>query len=250
MSKAGDGITQPDAFLRDLSWLTSQCHSWCPDAYAGWAQVASSRWLPPTSSRGYDRQYRGGIEWCCEEAPKSKTLPDDEISIPKSEQRIQRRLSDSSDTLKSSEIVLLVCLPIKSKALVQMRMWLGYASTIRLWILPRQALRPIHTIQAAAQLQISDCEDGMHWLYGCSRICNVGGYFSGTLVGGRMGDNMEFFREVLGLFLVFCLFYYYIVGIHAWRAVLRVHHVGMNSWDVCSWERHSHSDRTPCMCIM
>jgi len=48
----------------------------------------------------------------------------------------------------------------------------------------------------------------MHWLDGCSRICVVGGYFSGTLEGGRMGDNLEFSGEVLGLFLVFCLFYF------------------------------------------
>jgi len=34
----------------------------------------------------------------------------------------------------------------------------------------------------------------------------VGGYFPGTLEIGRMGDNLEFFGEVLGLFLVFCLY--------------------------------------------
>jgi len=55
----------------------------------------------------------------------------------------------------------------------------------------------------------------MHWLDGCLRICVVGGYFSGTLDGGRMGDNLEFFGDVLGIFLVFCLFYYYIIHIHA-----------------------------------
>ena len=43
----------------------------------------------------------------------------------------------------------------------------------------------------------------------------MGGYFSGTLEGGRIGDNLEFFVEVLGLFLVFCLRYYYIIPIHA-----------------------------------
>ena len=32
----------------------------------------------------------------------------------------------------------------------------------------------------------------------------MGGYFSGTLESGRMSDNLEFFGEVLGLFLVFC----------------------------------------------
>jgi hypothetical protein len=31
----------------------------------------------------------------------------------------------------------------------------------------------------------------------------------GTLQGGQMHDNLEFFREVLDLILVFCLFYYY-----------------------------------------
>jgi len=42
----------------------------------------------------------------------------------------------------------------------------------------------------------------------------VGGYFSGTLEGRWMGDNLEFFGDVLGLFLVFCLFYYFIGHIH------------------------------------
>jgi len=162
----------------------------------------------------------------------------------------KRGLSDSSDTLKLSETVLLVSLPITSKALMLMRMWLGYASTITLWILPLQALWPIGCVQEAAQLQISRCEDGMHWLDGCLRISVVGGYFSGTLEGGRMGDNLEFFGEVLCLFLVFRLFYYYIIHIHAWRAVLRVHDDGINRWDVYFWEWHSGSDRNPCMAIM
>jgi hypothetical protein len=55
----------------------------------------------------------------------------------------------------------------------------------------------------------------MHWLDGCSRICVVGVYFSGTLEGGRKGDNLEFFGEVLSLFLVFCLFHDYIIHNHA-----------------------------------
>jgi hypothetical protein len=94
-------------------------------------------------------------------------------------------------------------------------MWLGYTGTITLSILPLQALWPIGTVQVAAQLQISCCEDGTYWLDSCSRICVVGVYFSGTLEGGRKGDNLEFFGEVLSLFLVFCLFYYYIIHIHA-----------------------------------
>jgi len=43
----------------------------------------------------------------------------------------------------------------------------------------------------------------------------VGGYFPGTSDGGRMGDYLEFFGEVLGLILVFCLFDYYITHIDA-----------------------------------
>jgi len=55
----------------------------------------------------------------------------------------------------------------------------------------------------------------MHWLDGYSSICVVGGYFSGTLEGGWMGDYLDCFGQVLGLFLVFCLFYCYIIHIHA-----------------------------------
>jgi putative effector of murein hydrolase LrgA (UPF0299 family) len=56
----------------------------------------------------------------------------------------------------------------------------------------------------------------------------VGGYFSGTLAGGWIGDNLEICGEVLALVLVFCVFYYYIIHIHALRAVLRVHDVATN----------------------
>jgi hypothetical protein len=56
----------------------------------------------------------------------------------------------------------------------------------------------------------------------------VGGYFSGTLEGGLMGDNLEFFGEVLGRFLVFCLLYYYFVQIDAQHAEWRIHNIGMN----------------------
>jgi len=94
------------------------------------------------------------------------------------------------------------------------------------------------------------CEDSMHWLDGCSRVSVLGGYFSGTLEGGWMGDNLEFFGEVLGLFLVFCLFYHYIIHIHALRAVLSVHDVGINDCDVYFLEWHRGSDRTTCMAIM
>jgi hypothetical protein len=43
----------------------------------------------------------------------------------------------------------------------------------------------------------------------------VSGYFSCSLEGGRIGHNLEFFGKVLGLFLVVCGFYYYIIYIHA-----------------------------------
>ena len=56
----------------------------------------------------------------------------------------------------------------------------------------------------------------------------MGEYFSATLESGWMGDNLKFFGEVLGLFLVFCIFYYYIIHIHACRAPLKVHNVGIN----------------------
>jgi len=113
--------------------------------------------------------------------------------------KLPRRITDRRNSLKSSETMILVSLPIRSKALLLMRMWHGYVSTITLWILLLGALWPIWTVQAASQLQISQCEDGMHWLDGCSRICVAGAYFPGTLDGGRMGNNLEFFGDVLGL---------------------------------------------------
>jgi hypothetical protein len=64
-------------------------------------------------------------------------------------------------------------------------------------------------------MQISHCADGMHWVDGCSRICVVGGYCYGNSEYGQMGDNLYSFGEVFGLFLVFCLFHYYIIHIHA-----------------------------------
>jgi len=115
-------------------------------------------------------------------------------------------VSCSHKTLKLSGYELLVSLPFTSKELLVMRTWLGYGSTVTFWILQLWALWPIKSAGAAAQLQISHWEDGMHWLDGCLMICVVGGYLSGTLEGGRMGDNLEFFWEVLGPYLVFCLF--------------------------------------------
>ena len=92
----------------------------------------------------------------------------------------KREWSDRNDALKWSNTVLLVALLITTKALLLMRMWHGYVSRITVWILPPQALWPNVSLQAAAQQQISPCEDGMHRLDGCLRISIVGGYFSGT----------------------------------------------------------------------
>jgi len=40
----------------------------------------------------------------------------------------------------------------------------------------------------------------MYQLDGWARISIVGGYVSGTVEGGCMGDNLTLFGEVLGLF--------------------------------------------------
>jgi len=110
------------------------------------------------------------------------------------------RLSFRSDTLMPSETVRFVSLPITRNEWLMTTMWLGYASTITLEILLLQALWRMGSIQVAAQLLISHCEEEMHWLDSCSRICVVGGYISGTLESGWMGDNLVLFGEVLGLF--------------------------------------------------
>jgi len=135
-------------------------------------------------------------------------------------------LTDCSNTLKPAETMLLVNLLITSQGLLQITMWLGYAIMITFWIFPLQALWPVGSVQAATPLQNSHCAHGMHWLDSCLTIRVVCGNFSGTSEGSRMGNNLEYYGVVLSLFLVFCLFYYYISHIHAWRAVMRVPDVG------------------------
>jgi len=120
----------------------------------------------------------------------------------------KRGLSDSSDTLKSSLTVLLVSFPITSKVLWLMRMWLGYTSMITWWIIQLQALWPIGSVHAAAQLQISHCEDGMHWLNGCSRICIVGGYF---LALWRVDRWVIIWSLLMMLWVSFWCFVYFII---------------------------------------
>jgi len=164
--------------------------------------------------------------------------------------RFKRVLLGRGDALKSSETALLVPLAITSQTLLLMRIQLGYMSMITFWILPLQAHWPVGSVQAAAQVQMSHCEDGMHWVDSYSRICVAGGNLSDTLKGGQTGDNLDLFGEVLGHFLVFCVFYYYIIHIHAWKAVFRVHDVGINRWDICFWERDGGSNRTLCVAII
>jgi hypothetical protein len=61
------------------------------------------------------------------------------------------------------------------------------------------------SIQAATQLQITTCEDGRHLLDDWTRICSVGGYFSGTFEVRQMGYNLECFGDILSVILVHCL---------------------------------------------
>jgi len=93
MGKGGEGIKQPNAYLRHLLWTTSWLHSWCPDACAWWRQLPESGWHPPSFSGGYDRQYRGGNGWWWwESALNSKGYSADENMLPKFELTLQMRI--------------------------------------------------------------------------------------------------------------------------------------------------------------
>jgi len=107
--------------------------------------------------------------------------------------------SASSDTLKLSENVLLVCFPNRSIVLWQMWMWRSYVSTITLQLLLLWAVWLIGTSLAATPLLICRCEDGMHWLDCCSRIFFAGGNF---LALWRV-DEWVIIRSFLDMFL-FC----------------------------------------------
>jgi len=65
----------------------------------------------------------------------------------------KKGLSDSSETLKSSKTMLLVCFLITSKGLLLMTMWLGHTSRMTLWILPLWAICPIGTFQVVGHGQ-------------------------------------------------------------------------------------------------
>jgi len=92
----------------------------------------------------------------------------------------------------------------------------------------------------------------MHWLDGCSRICVVGGYFSGTLEGGRMGDNLELFGDVLVSFWCFVYFIitsfifmheglcseFTMLGLIVEKFIFgngRVAVIGLRVWLSCNW---------------
>jgi hypothetical protein len=117
-------------------------------------------------------------------------------------------------------------------------------------MLPLWAFWQIGSVQASSQLEMGRCEGIMHSLVISWRMCVVGGYFSHTLEGGQMGDNLEIFGKVLGFLFLLCLFFYYICHIHVWMAGLIVHHVGISCWKASFCERHSGSNRTQCMAIM
>lgn len=78
-------------------------------------------------------------------------------------------------------------------------------STIKLLILLLRAVWLIGSVHAGSPWKVSCCQDGMHLQDGCSRFCIVGGFVAGTLDGGRIVVNLEFFRKVLGILLVFGL---------------------------------------------
>jgi len=144
-----------------------------------------------------------------------------------STESIKSSMWGSRSALKLSEIVLWVSLPITSKALLMFWMWLGYTSIITLQHLLLQAICPIESEHVATPLHMYHCEDGMHWLDSCSRIGIVGGYLSGTLESGWIGETLGIFGEVLYLFLVCCILYNNISDIHTWRALLTFQDVGI-----------------------
>jgi len=96
--------------------------------------------------------------------------------------------------------------------------------------IPSKDLGPIDWVHTASNLHICDCEDGMHCLRNCSIICVLPVFFSSTLESRWMGDNLEFFGEVLGHFLVIDVLYDIIIQIPIQRAVLRVHNIGNHNW--------------------
>jgi len=146
--------------------------------------------------------------------------------------------------------VRFVSFSITSKALFLMRMSPSYLRGMTLWILLLWDSWPIECAQGATNLHSWRCDDGMHWLDGCSRICAMGGYISGNLEGGWMGDNLECFGDVLGLFLVLSSISYNFGHIHAWWAVMRVHDVGSKRSDTLFCKSYSGGDWTLCMAIV
>ena len=74
MGNGDDPLNPPNAYLCHLLWPTSRRHTWRPDAYSWLPQLPSSGWHPPTSSQGYDRQYRGEIGWRWDVASKSEKI--------------------------------------------------------------------------------------------------------------------------------------------------------------------------------
>lgn len=130
-----------------------------------------------------------------------------ELASKSSKRYFKDSILNYSNTTKSSETNLSVSLLLCSKELVLMRMCIGYSSTTTFWMFPLIAHCTIWRVDSAPKVQISHPEDGTCWLDGFSMVFVLGGYCSGTLEGGRMGDNLDFFVEILDLLLKCCLVY-------------------------------------------
>jgi len=135
--------------------------------------------------------------------PNPRCIRTKKTRIQKIERVIQWRIVRHQRYLQVIKTVPMVSLPILSKVFLPMRMWPGYTTTIATWIFLMCILWPLGCVEAAAQLQMNVCEDGMHWLDVCARISIVDGYFSGTLEGGWMGDKLELFWRGFGS--LFCV---------------------------------------------
>jgi len=118
----------------------------CPLASATIRLMTSSHLRPTiwstTSGRNRMIMMQGGA-WI-EEASRLRKQ-----ASKSNKESLKGGLSNCTDARKWSKTVLLVCLPIINKELLLTRMWLGYASTITLWILPLWAVWPIDSIQPA-----------------------------------------------------------------------------------------------------
>ena len=162
--------------------------------------------LPPTAEDMIDTIREESDGDAQMQRPHRRSFPMINTGFQNFERKLQMRFIGQQQYIEVVRKRAFVTLSITSKLSLLMRTWFGYTNMITLWILPLWALWQIGSVKSAIRLHISHSEDEMHCMVDCSKICIEGGYFSATLEGGRMGDNLELFGQVLGLFLVFCLF--------------------------------------------